>query len=89
MPVTAATVTVIVDGILVLIALELLAAWLLGRRRPDVGRAPLLATLAAGSALVLALRAALAGAPTVVLAALTAAFLAHAAYLYLTLGTRR
>ena len=86
---TASTLVVVVDGILLLIAAELLAVWVLGRRRPDVARAPLLATLAAGGALVLALRAALAGAPTAMLAALTAAFLAHAAYLYLTFGARR
>ena len=86
---TASTVTVIVDGILALIALEVLAAWFMVRRRPGIAQAPLLATLAAGGSLVLALRAALADAPVGVLIALTGAFIAHAAYLYFTLGARR
>jgi len=71
----------IVDGILLLVALEaLLLLWLSRRTAPFAGlsRPALLATLASGAALMLALRAALAGSPWSVIAAwMLAGLVAH------------
>ncbi|MCJ2055587.1 hypothetical protein MKL09_03355 [Methylobacterium sp. J-048] len=67
----------IVDAILALVVLEaLLLAWL--ARRRGVGLPPLLANLAAGAALMLALRAALVGSGWPIVAAwMLAGLLAH------------
>ncbi|MCJ2053281.1 hypothetical protein [Methylobacterium sp. J-070] len=77
----------IIDGILALVVLEaLLLVWLCRRRRvvpgvfADLSLPALLATLASGAALMLALRAALVGAPwSTVAACLLAGLVAHLA----------
>lgn len=69
---------IVVDGILLLVAVEAVVIWRLGARLP---RRPVLLTLAAGAFLLLAVRFALVGNGTGVLTALTAAFGAHLAYL--------
>ena len=73
----------IVDAILVLVALEaLLLVWLCRRAAPVAGlsRPALLANLASGAALMLALRAALVGAPWSAVAAwMLAGLVAHLA----------
>ena len=73
------------DLILVAFAVEaaLLTVWL-SRRRPQMRRG-VLANLAAGGALLLAVRGAVAGQGIVVLALLTVALVAHVADLYLRL----
>jgi hypothetical protein len=79
----------IVDAILVLVAAEaLLLAWL--ARSRGLARAPLLANLASGAALMLALRAALTGAVWPVVAGwMLAGLLAHLADLTLRLRAAR
>ena len=70
----------IAELILLLVGLEALAFVVLGRRVPGLGIRELAGTLAAGAALLLALRAALRGEPwTAVAAWLALAGLAHAA----------
>lgn len=79
----------IIDAILVLVALEavVLALWVL--RRATIDRLSLFATLAAGAALMCALRSVLAGAGLVwLLAWLALALLAHSIDLYARLGRR-
>jgi hypothetical protein len=80
-----------VDGILLLVVLEgvALAVWL--RRTGRASRVPgIVATLVAGAALLLGLRAALAGAhPVWIVLALTAALLAHLVDLVLRLRGSR
>lgn len=74
----------VVDGILALILVQCAGLALL-RRRYGIGPSPrdLWPTLAAGAALLLALRAALTGAPWTAIAAwLATAFAAHLADLY-------
>ena len=81
--------TTVVDAILALVAVEavvLVALRRLGRRVPTVGQT--VTFLGAGAALLVAVRAALAGWPTwVALAALALAGLAHA--LHVSLDARR
>lgn len=78
----------IIDAVLVLVAAEavLILAW---RRRGGPGAGPLLVTLASGAFLMLALRAALAGAAWFWLAlALLGALAAHLTDLWLRLRPR-
>lgn len=81
--------TTVVDAILALVALEavvLVALRQVGRRVPTVGQT--VTFLGAGAALLVAVRAALAGWPTwVALGALAVAGVAHA--LHVTLDARR
>lgn len=82
------TTAMLVDVILALIVIEAAVLWRWSRRRAPRSRPELMLVLASGACLILAVRAAIADAATVLLAALAAAGIVHMAWLMVSLRGR-
>jgi hypothetical protein len=82
------TTAMLVNVILALIVIEAAVLWRWSGRRAPQSRPALMLVLASGACLVLAVRAAMAGAAVALLAALAAAGIVHMAWLMVSLRRR-
>lgn len=83
------TPALLVDAILVLIAVEAAILWRWSGRRSTRARPAIMLVLASGACLLLAVRAALAGSGSALLAALTCAGIVHVAWLIASFRRQR